>query len=47
MKKTYIAPVLELTKMNDADIIATSFGANDFTSAQDLLSREALDFEQY
>lgn len=26
MKKTYIAPDMEIVKLNEADIIATSFG---------------------
>lgn len=29
MKKTYIAPVCEIVKLNATDIIATSVGTND------------------
>lgn len=41
MKKTYIAPALELTKMDANDIIATSIPVNDFISNEELLGRDS------
>lgn len=40
MKKTYIAPAVELVKLNPADIIATSFGVNNQTGDGNQLSRD-------
>lgn len=49
MKKTYIAPELELTKMDANDIIATSFEVLHNYEGQDfILGREATgDFEDF
>lgn len=45
MKKTYIAPELELTKMNDTDIIATSMNSLHELGNQTPLGRESIWFD--